>query len=94
MKELLNKVIKNTSKEEEKDLLVEFMKEIDINEKYFKEIKQNCSEDFDIFKEDFKKLLNSKIQINSEDLLGRVVLVGQQELVKLQLLQNLQEGLR
>ncbi|MBU3089300.1 flagellar biosynthesis protein FlhF [Clostridium gasigenes] len=76
MKELLNKVIKNTSKEEEKDLLVEFMKEIDINEKYFKEIKQNCSEDFDIFKEDFKKLLNSKIQINSEDLLGRVVLVG------------------
>ena len=76
MKELLNKVIKNTSKEEEKDLLVEFMKEIDINEKYFKEIKQNCSEDFDVFKEDFKKLLNSKIQINSEDLLGRVVLVG------------------
>ncbi|MBU3135962.1 flagellar biosynthesis protein FlhF [Clostridium gasigenes] len=76
MKELLNKVIKNTSKEEEKDLLVEFMKEIDINEKYFKEIKQNCSEDFNIFKEDFKKLLNSKIQINSEDLLGRVVLVG------------------
>ncbi|NKF06959.1 flagellar biosynthesis protein FlhF [Clostridium gasigenes] len=76
MKELLNKVIKNTSKEEEKDLLVGFMKEIDINEKYFKEIKQNCSEDFDIFKEDFKKLLNSKIQINSEDLLGRVVLVG------------------
>ncbi|MBB6624245.1 flagellar biosynthesis protein FlhF [Clostridium gasigenes] len=76
MKELLNKVIKNTSKEEEKDLSVEFMKEIDINEKYFKEIKQNCSEDFDIFKEDFKKILNSKIQINSEDLLGRVVLVG------------------
>lgn len=76
MKELLNKVIKNTSKEEEEDLLVEFMKEIDINEKYFKEIKEQCSDDFNIFKEDFRKLLNSKIQINSEDLLGRVVLVG------------------
>lgn len=76
MKELLNKVIKNTSKEEEKDLLANFMKEIDINEEYFEHIKEECSKDINIFKEDFKKLIKSKIQINNEELLGRVVLVG------------------
>lgn len=76
MKELLNKVIKNTSKEEEKDLLVDFMKEIDINEDYFEEIKSQCSEDINIFKDDFRKLLESNIEINNNDLHGRVVLVG------------------
>lgn len=76
LKELLNKVIKNTSKEEDKDLVVEFLREIDINEQYFEEIKSCCSEDINKFKEDFKELLMSKIQINNEDLLGRVVVVG------------------
>lgn len=76
MKELLNKVIKNTSKEDAKDLVVEFMKEIDINEAYFEDIKKQCSEDINIFKEDFRNILESKIEIDSEELKGRVVLVG------------------
>lgn len=76
MRELLKTVIKNTSKEEEKDLLVEFMKEIDINEEYFEEIKEKCNTDINIFKEDFRDLLKSKIKIDDVDLCGRVVLVG------------------
>ncbi|MGL5084810.1 MAG: flagellar biosynthesis protein FlhF [Clostridium sp.] len=76
MRELLNTVIKNTTKEEEKDLITEFMKEIDINEKYFEDIKSQCSEDINVFKEDFKALISCKLEIDSDDLLGRVVLVG------------------
>ena len=76
MKELLNKVIRNTSKEDEKDLLIEFLKEIDINENYFEKIKKQCSDDFNTFKDDFIKLLESTIEIDTVDLNGRVVLVG------------------
>ncbi|MGL5353959.1 MAG: AAA family ATPase, partial [Clostridium sp.] len=69
-------VIKNTTKEEEKDLISEFMKEIDINEEYFEEIKEQCCEDINIFKDDFKNLISASIEIDNSDLRGRVVLVG------------------
>lgn len=74
IKDLLNKVIKNTAKE--KDLVLDKLKDMDIDEIYFDEIKEKCSDNIDEFKKDFKNLLSQEINIWNGDLKGNVVLIG------------------
>lgn len=76
IKELLNKVIKNTNKEEEKDIVLEYLKDIDIDDELIKEIVKNKYDDIDDFKDFFKEILENKIEVCTESLSGKVVLVG------------------
>lgn len=74
IKNLLSKVIKNTEKEE--DLILKKLKDIDIDEVFFEEIREQCSDDVKNFEEDFNKVLSKDIHIWDGDLNGKVVLVG------------------
>ncbi|GAB6167686.1 flagellar biosynthesis protein FlhF [Clostridium carnis] len=76
IKELLNKVIKNTTKEESKDLREDLLKDLDIDSEYYNEIKETCKEEIEIFKEDFKKVIDSEIELWNSELKGKVALVG------------------
>ena len=74
MKELLNKVIKNTTKEEEKDPIKEVLEKIDIDLEFYDEIKDRV--DIDHIESSLKEVINSDIEILEENLKGRIVLVG------------------
>lgn len=74
MKELLNKVIKNTSKEEEKDELLEFIERLDIDSKFYSEFKERIGNQ-DVI-EGIKKIIEEDFKISDDELRGNVVLVG------------------
>lgn len=75
MKELLNKVLKNTEKEElEEDELLTLIKELDIDTVFYDELKSRIGNE-DI-KEKLKELLKEDINIIGSELKGNVVLVG------------------
>lgn len=76
IKDLLNRVIKNTNKEEEKDIVLEYLKDIDIDDELLKEILTDKYDNIDVFKTYFKELLENEIQVCTESLSGKVVLVG------------------
>lgn len=76
IKDLLNKVIKNTNKEKEDDIISEYLRELDIEESLIKELNNKENIPLEEFKEEFKDIINSKIEISREDLKGRIVLVG------------------
>lgn len=76
IKELLNKVLKNTNKEKTENVISEYLKEIDIEENLIKELNIEDYENTEVFKADFKKLLEKEISISNNSLSGRVVLVG------------------
>ena len=76
IKDLLNRVIKNTNKEEEKDIVLEYLKDIDIDDELIKEILTDKYDNIDVFKTYFKELLENEIQVCIESLSGKVVLVG------------------
>lgn len=76
IKNLLNKVIKNTNKEKEDDIISEYLRELDIEESLIKELNNKENIPLEEFKEELKDIINSKIEISSEDLKGRIVLVG------------------
>ncbi|MDI9219164.1 flagellar biosynthesis protein FlhF [Clostridium tertium] len=76
IKDLLNKVIRNTNKEEEKDLVLEYLKDIDIDDELIKEILMNKYDNLDEFKIYFKSLLENEIEVCTASLNGKVVLVG------------------
>jgi len=76
IKDLLNKVIKNTNKEKEDDIISEYLRDLDIEESLIKELNNKENIPLEEFKEEFKDIINSKIEISSEDLKGRIVLVG------------------
>ncbi|MDU4736812.1 flagellar biosynthesis protein FlhF [Clostridium sp.] len=76
IKDLLNRVIKNTNKEEEKDIVLEYLKDIDIDDELIKEILTDKYDNIDVFKTYFKELLENEIQVCTESLSGKVVLVG------------------
>lgn len=76
IKELLTKVLKNTTKEEEKDILGEYLKEVDLEEDLIKELKIDKYENIYDFKSDFKSLLEKEINISKESLSGKVALIG------------------
>lgn len=76
IKDLLNRVIKNTNKEEEKDIVLEYLKDIDIDDELIKEVLTDKYDNIDEFKTYFKELLENEIQVCTESLSGKVVLVG------------------
>ncbi|GAA0755264.1 flagellar biosynthesis protein FlhF [Clostridium sartagoforme] len=76
IKELLNKVIKNTNKEEEKDLISEYLRDMDIDEKLLIDLLTKNYDNIDEFKKDFMNLLEKEIDISTNNLRGKVVLVG------------------
>ena len=75
IKDLLNKVIKNTNKEDE-DEIYNYINDIDVDEKQIFELLEKNYDKLDEFKKDFVSILNESIEINNEDLSGKVVLVG------------------
>lgn len=76
IKELLNKVIKNTNKEDEKDLISEYLRDMDIDEKLLIDLLTKNYDNIDEFKKDFMNLLEKEIDISTNNLRGKVVLVG------------------
>lgn len=76
IKELLNKVIKNTNKEKETLVAVDFLREMDIEENLLEDINLENYEDVEAFKEELKEVLKGDIEVVTKDLKGNVVLVG------------------
>lgn len=76
IKELLNKVIKNTAKEKEEDDILSYLREIDVEDELVEELLSKDYDNLDDFKEDFKKLIKENVKISNENLQGKVVLVG------------------
>lgn len=76
IKELLNKVIKNTNKEEEENEIEEYLKNIDIDDDLIKELLNKEYNNIEEFKRYFTMLLDKEINICHENLNGKVVLVG------------------
>lgn len=74
MKKLLNTVVNNTRKEEQEDKLLTLLKELDIDLDYYSELKKRIG-DKDI-NEELKKIVSDDIKIATDDLKGKVVLVG------------------
>lgn len=76
IKELLNKVIKNTNKEKETLVAVEFLRDMDIEENLLEDINLEKYEDIEEFKEELRELLKKDIEVVNKDLRGNVVLIG------------------
>lgn len=76
IKDLLNKVIKNTNKEKEEDVISEYLRDLDIEETLIKEINSNEELSLDEFKSHFKSIIDSELEISNEELKGKIVLVG------------------
>ncbi|WP_418223645.1 flagellar biosynthesis protein FlhF [Clostridium isatidis] len=76
IKELLNKVIKNTAKEKEEDEILSYLRELDVEDELVEELLSKDYDNLDDFKEDFKKLIKENVKISNENLQGKVVLVG------------------
>ena len=74
MKKLLNTVVNNTRKEEQEDELLTLLKKLDIDLDYYSELKKRIG-DKDI-NEELKKIVSDDIKIVTDDLKGKVVLVG------------------
>lgn len=76
IKDLLNKVIKNTAKEKEEDEVVSYLRDIDVEEALLEDLLRKEYDSLDKFKEDFKELIMEDVKISTEGLYGKVVLVG------------------
>ena len=76
IKELLNKVIKNTNKEKEEVVAIEYLREIDIEENLIEDINLENYEDIEAFKEDLIDIVKKDIEVVNKDLRGNVVLIG------------------
>ena len=76
IKDLLNKVIKNTNKENEKNLVEEYLIEIDIDKSCIDDIDILSHKDIEEFKEEFKRKIYEDINIYDKELLGKIALIG------------------
>ncbi|MBS5937381.1 flagellar biosynthesis protein FlhF [Clostridium sartagoforme] len=76
IKELLNKVIKNTNKEKEALVAVDFLRDMDIEENLLEDINLENYEDIESFKDELKEVLKRDIEVVNKDLKGNVVLIG------------------
>lgn len=77
MKNLLNTVIKNTTKEEKEDIILEILEELDIDKEFIPEILgklEGIKEEARV--EKLKEIITSDIDISTEDIRGNIVLVG------------------
>ena len=76
IKDLLNKVIKNTNKEKEDNLVENYLNEIDVDKNLLEGLDLEDYDDIDKFKEDFKTLLSKEIKVSTKDLNGKIALIG------------------
>lgn len=76
IKDLLNKVLKNTNKEKEVNLVEKYLNEIDVDKNLLDHLDLEDYEDIEKFKEEFKTILNSEIKISTKDLNGKIALIG------------------
>ena len=78
MKALLNKVIKNTNKEENEDELLELLKETDIDLEFYKEFKSKIDDDDtnEKLREKLKEIIKNDIKVSNKELKGNIVLIG------------------
>ena len=76
IKDLLNKVIKNTNKEVRDNIVESYLDEIDVDKTLVDGLDLNSYDKIEDFKEDFKKLLLNEINIIEKDLVGRIALIG------------------
>lgn len=75
MKELLNEVIKNTTKEKPKeDELITILKDLDIDSDFYDEFNEKVNRDN--LEESLREYIKNSIEISNEELKGKVVLVG------------------
>ena len=74
MKKLLNAVVNNTKKENKEDDLLTLMKRLDIDLDYYKELRQRIGDKNVI--EELKSIVFEDIKIATDNLKGKVVLVG------------------
>ena len=74
MKKLLNVVVNNTKKEDKEDELLTLMKRLDIDLDYYKELRQRIGDKNVI--EELKSIVFEDIKIATDNLKGKVVLVG------------------
>lgn len=74
MKKLLNAVVNNTKKEDKEDELLTLMKRLDIDLDYYKELRQRIGDKNVI--EELKSIVFEDIKIATDNLKGKVVLVG------------------
>lgn len=75
MRELLNEVIKNTSKEESKeDELLVLLRELDVDIEYYNELKNLVNREE--LNESLRDIVKESIEISTEEMKGKVVLIG------------------
>lgn len=77
MKNLLNTVIKNTTKEEKEDVILEIIEELDIDKEFIPKILEKLEgiKEEDRIKK-LKEIILSEIDLSTEDIKGNIVLVG------------------
>lgn len=77
MKNLLNTVIKNTTKEEKEDVILEILEELDIDKEFIPKILEKLEgiKEEDRIKK-LKEIILSEIDLSTEDIKGNIVLVG------------------
>ena len=76
IKDLLNKVIKNTNKERNDNIVESYLTEIDVDKSLIDELDITSYDKIEDFKEDFKKILYKDIKINEKELVGKIALIG------------------
>ena len=76
IKDLLNKVIKNTNKEKNDNIVESYLNEIDVDKSLIDELDITSYDKIADFKEDFKKILCRDIKVNEKDLVGKIALIG------------------
>lgn len=74
MRELLNAVIKNTSKEEEEDILLDYINKFDIDLEFYDELNEQINlENID---SELRKLIKDSTTISTKEMRGNIVLIG------------------
>jgi len=74
VKKLLNTVVNNTKKEEKEDELLTLLKTLDIDLEYYKHLNRKIGDND--ARTELKKIISEDIKIATDDLKGKVVLVG------------------
>lgn len=76
IKDLLNKVIQNTNKEKDENIVEDYLSEIDVDKSLIEGLDINSYNSIEAFKEDFKKIIYKDIEVSDKDLFGKVALIG------------------
>ncbi|MDV4149688.1 flagellar biosynthesis protein FlhF [Clostridium sp. AL.422] len=76
IKDLLNKVIKNTNKEKEDNLVENYLNEIDVDKFLIDGLDFDSYDKIEDFKDDFYKQIYKDINVYDKNLSGKIALIG------------------